>query len=65
MSNNYIDFLEDSLREQTKMTYVILEQLKAAKEELRHYKTAEMFRRFGNKGTEVFTDDHRADSEES
>lgn len=64
MSNNYIDFLEDSLREQTKMTCIILEQLKAAKEELRHYKTAELLRKFGNKRAEV-SDDHRADSEES
>lgn len=64
MSNNYIDFLEDCLREQTKMTCLILEQLKAAKEELRHYKTVAMMHKFG-KEAEVLKDDHRSDSEES
>ena len=34
MSNNYIKFLEDSLREQMKMTTIILAQLKATREEL-------------------------------
>ena len=34
MSNNYIKFLEDSLREQMKMTTFILAQLKATREEL-------------------------------
>lgn len=46
------------------MTCLILEQLKAAKEELRHYKTVAMMHKFG-KEAEALKDDHRSDSEES
>jgi len=66
MADNYVKFLEDCLREQTKMTSLILAQLKSVREDLEHYKREERLGRFKEALIEREADRHacRSNSEE-